>query len=182
MNNRMLDKVAKPFNVELPEAEGLDDMIGKILPAIRPHSEDLREQEFYLKRNWIEIRDDEDFHEVILHVFDEDGEYVRVVDGNIECGEWRIMNGKFVFGPSSCDAEVYELVFLDEEFFILTKHGNYRKFDRRFLVFIIEPLFKKLNWHEAMEFLFDKYRNTNSFFITITILLVLIIGIVLMLS
>lgn len=178
----MLDKVAKPFNVELPEAEGLDDLLGKVLPAIRQHSEDLREQEYYLNRNWVELRDDEDFHEVILHIFGEGGDYTCVTDGNIDCGEWRIMNGKFVYGPSSCDAEVFELVFLDEDFFILTKHGNSRKYDRRFRVFLIEPLSRRLVWNEAVEYLFDKYRNSNGFLMTAAVLFVVVIALVMLLS
>lgn len=178
----MLDKVAKPFNVELPEAEGLDDLLNKVLPAIRQHSEDLREMEYYVGRNWIEIRDDEDFHEVIMHIFGEGGDYTCVTDGNIDCGEWRLLNGKFVYGPSSCDAEVFELAFLDEEFFILTKHGNFRKYDRRYRVFLIEPLARRLVWNESIEFLFDKYRNSNGFLMTAAILLVLIIALVMLLS
>ncbi|PTM08220.1 MAG: hypothetical protein DA408_20970 [Bacteroidetes bacterium] len=178
----MLDKVAKPFNVELPEADGLDDTLNKILPAIRKHSEDLREEDFFLKKNWIEIRDDEDFHETILHIFDEGGEYVCSTDGNIECGEWRHMNGKFVYGPSSCDAEVFDLAFLDDEFFILAKHGNPRNFERRYRVFLIEKLSKKMEWNEAMEYFFDKYRNSNGFLMVAAILLLAIIAAALLLS
>ena len=178
----MLDKVAKPFNVELPEVDGLYDALDKVLPAIRKHSEDLREEEFFLRRNWIELRDEEDFHEVILHVFDDGGEYVRSTNGNIECGEWRLMNGKFVYGSSSCDGEVFDLAFLDEEFFILKKHGNSRLFDRRYHVFIIEPLYRKLEWNEAVEYLFDKYRNSNGFLITAALLLVMVIVLALLLS
>jgi hypothetical protein len=182
LNNRLLDKVAKPFNVELPEAEGMDEMIAKILPAIRPHSEDLREEEFYVGRNWIELRDDEDFHEVILHIFEEDGDYICVTDGNMDTGQWRLMNGKFVYGPSASDAEVFDLAFLDEEFFILAKHGNYNKFDHRYRVFIVEPLSKKLDWRQAMEFLFDKYRNSNGFFMTIAVLVLLVFALIMLLS
>ncbi len=178
----MLDKVAKPFNVELPESEGLDDLLNKVLPAIRQHSEDFREVEYYLGKNWIEIRDDEDYHEVVLHLFEPEGEYICSTDGNIECGEWRHLNGKFVFGPSSCDAEVFDLAFLDDDFFILQKHGNYRKFPRRYRVFLREPLAKRLVWNEAIEYLFDKYRNSSGFMITVVVLLVLIIALVLLLS
>lgn len=178
----MLDKVAKPFNVELPEAEGLDDMIIKVIGNVRQHSEDFREQEYYVGTNWLEVRDDEDFHQRILHIFNPEGEYIVSTDGNIECGEWRLLNGKFVFGPSSCDGEVYDLVFLDSDFFIIQKHGNYRNRRRRFTVFVREPLALRLEWNEAMEYLFDKYRNSNGFMITVVILVVLIIAIALLLS
>lgn len=182
LDNRMLDKVAKPFNVELPESEGLDDLLDKVLPAIRQHSQDLSEMDYYLGRNWMELRDDEDFHEMVLHLFEPEGEYVCSTDGDIECGEWRHMNGKFVYGPSSCDAEVFDLAFLDEDFFIIQKHGNFRKFPRKYRVFIREALYHRLEWNEAIEYLFDKYRNSSGFMITIVVLLVLIIAIVLLLS
>ena len=178
----MLDKVAKPFNVELPESEGLDDLLTKVLPAIRQHSEDLREMEYYLGKNWIELRDDEDYHDVKLHIFEAEGEYVCSTDGNIECGEWRLMNGKFVYGPSSCDAEVFDLAFLDDDFFIIQKHGDSRKYRRKYRVFLREPLAKRLEWNEAVEYLFDKYRNSSGFLMTAVILLVLVIAIVLLLS
>lgn len=182
VQNRMLDKVAQPFNVDLPEAEGMDDLLNKILPTIRKHSEDLREQKYYLDRHWIEIKDDEDYHEVVMHIFSEEGEYIRSTDGDIESGEWRYLGNKLVFGPSNYDGEVYELVFLDEDFFILSKHGNYRKFDHRYRVFVREPLARRMEWNEALEYLFDKYRNSNGFFITVVILLLLIIALVLLLS
>jgi hypothetical protein len=178
----MLDKVAQPFNVELPEAQGLDEMVKLIMKDIRKHSEDFREMEYYVGTNWLEVRDDEEFHEKILHIFNPEGEYIVSTDGNIECGEWRLLNGKLVFGPSSCDGEVYDLVFLDNDFFILQKHGNYRNRRRRYMVFVREPLALKLEWHEAMEYLFDKYRNSNGFLITVVVILVLIIALALLLS
>jgi hypothetical protein len=182
MENRMLDKIAKPFNVELPEAAGLDELLGKVLPVVRKYSEDLRETEYYLDKHWIEVRDEEDFHEVILHIFGEGGEYIRSVDGEINSGDWRYLGNKLVFGPGGSEGQVYELVFLDDDFFILQKHGNYRKFRRRYLVLVREPLAKNLEWHQLVEYLFDRYRNSNSFFITVVILLLLIVTLVLLLS
>lgn len=84
----MFDKVVKFFNVELLEVEGIYDMFDKILLVICKYSEDLWEDEYYFCWNWIEFCDDEDFYEVILYVFDDGGEYVCSVNGNIECGEW----------------------------------------------------------------------------------------------
>ena len=182
MENRMLDKIAKPFNVDLPEAAGLDELLGKVLPSIRKYSEDLRETHYYLDTHWIEVRDEEDFHDVVMHIFSDGGEYVRSTDGDLESGDWRYLGNKLVFGTGGSEGEVYELVFLDGDFFILQKHGNYRKFRRRYRVFVREPLARKMEWYQLVEYLFDKYRNSNSFFITVVVLLLLIVTLVLLLS
>ena len=39
----------------------------------------------------MEIRDDENFHEAVLHFFNEGGEYLQSVNGNISKGRWRLM-------------------------------------------------------------------------------------------
>lgn len=178
----MLDKIAKPFNVELPEATGLDERLVSMLPSVRKYSEDLRETKFYLGKHWIEISDEEDNHDVVLHIFNEEGEYIRSVDGDITSGSWRHLGNKLVFGAGNTEGEIYDLAFLDGDFFILQKHGNYRKFAHRYLMFVHEPLAKKMEWHQATEYLFDKYRNSNGFFITVVILLMLIVALVLLLS
>ena len=118
----------------------------------------------------------------MLHIFNPDGEYLCSTDGDIECGEWRDLGAnKLLFGPSNCDAEVFNLAFLDDDFFILKKHGNERKFSHAYRVFIREPL-ARMEWNEAIEYLFDKYRNSNGFFITIVVILLLIIVVFLLLS
>ncbi len=160
----------------------MDDLLNKVIPVVRQHSEDLWEEEYYLRKHWIEVRDDEEFHRIVMHIFNPDGEYLCSTDGDIECGEWRHLGNKLLFGPSNCDGEVFELAFLDEDFFILMKHGNYRKFSQRYRVFVREPLAKRMEWNESIEYLFDKYRNTNGFFMTIVVLLLLIIVVVLLLS
>ncbi len=181
MQGRLLDKIAKPFNVEMPERETLTSTLDVLLPQIRQHSEDLREEHFFLERHWIEVRDDETFHEVVLHVFHDGGEYVTSTDGQMDCGQWQHLGNKFVLGSSTCSGTLYNLAFLDGEFFILQRHGNARSFDQKYLVLVHEPIARRMELNEALEYLYDKYRNTNSFFITVAIVVLLIVVLVFML-
>lgn len=183
MQSRLLDRIAKPFNVEMPEHQTLDDLLDNILPQIRQHSEDLNEQRFYLGKHWIDVRDDEDFHDIIMHIFNDEGEHVNVKDGEMECGGWRLMGGnKIMFGDSTCEGVVYNLAFLDDDFFVLHRHGNTRKFEHKYLFLVREPIATRMVWHEAVEYLYDKYRNSNSFFVTVAIIMMLIVAIIMLLS
>lgn len=177
MDNKFLDSIAKSFNTEMPAAETLDEYLDKVLGVVRPWSEDLKETSFYIGKHWIEVRDDEKFHSVVMHIFNEDGEYIRVVDGDLSSGEWRYLGNKLVF-----EDEVFELAFMDPEFFILTKHGNPRKFGRKYYVYVAERLAKKFTWRELVELLFNKYRDNNNFYLTISVIIILIIAIIFLLS
>jgi hypothetical protein len=173
--------LAKSFNVELPQAATLDAMLDKILPNIRPHGEDLREEKFYLGKHYLEVRDDESFHDVVLHVFNAEGEYISSTNGKVDCGEWRLLGNKMNFGPSTCEGCLYDLAFLDDEFFILQRHGNTRLFERKYMVLIVEKLAKKMEWNESMEYLFDKYRNSSAFYWLVAMIVFLLIAIMLLL-
>ncbi len=193
METKFLDRITNSLNSEPPIANSLDEALDKIIPLIRPWSEDLREQGYYLGRHWIELRDDETFHELVLHIFNEEGEYLKSSDGELTLGRWRFMVNKLFLGPRVAVADdgtdveegagqVFELAFLDREFFILRRYGNPRKFERRYFVLVIEPIARKVEWREAMDYLYNKYRNNNSFYITISVIVLLIVLIVMLLS
>ncbi len=193
METKFLDRITKSLNSEPPMADSMDEMLDKIIPMVRPWSEDLRELGNYLGRHWIELRDDETFHELVLHIFNDEGEYLKSTDGELTLGRWRFMVNKLAFGPrvsvsdDDTDVEegagqVFELAFLDKEFFILRRYGNPRKFERRYFVLVIEPIARKVEWREAMDYLYNKYRNNNSFYITMSVIVLLIILIVMLLS
>lgn len=83
MQIKILDNIARVFEVELPRSDSLDTYIDDyILPKVRPFSEDLREEEFFLNTPWLEFQDDENFHEAVLHFFHEGGSYLRCIDGD----------------------------------------------------------------------------------------------------
>jgi len=184
LQNKLLDRVAQSLNVERPEADSMDGYLKQILPVVRPLGEDLWEEEVYIGKPWLEVRDDVHFHKAILHFFHEGGEYLRSVDGNVSGGSWRILepSNKMLIEHGG-GAELFDLAFLDQQFFILDKHGDQERLgQRRFTVFLIEPLGKKLVWRDAMELLFQKYHTNNTFFRNLSLIILVIITIILALS
>ncbi len=168
----------------MPAANSLDAAIDNIIKKIRPWSEDLREEKFYVNRPWYEIRDDEDFHSHILHFFNPGGEYLRSEDGTVSAGKWRYLEStnKLIITPAKGDQELYELAFMDSNFFILKKHGKPGK--RKYFFLIFEPvgLKIKLNWTTAVEMLFGQYRDTNNFYLIFGLAILFIIVIIIVLS
>ncbi|GJM34306.1 MAG: hypothetical protein DHS20C18_33070 [Saprospiraceae bacterium] len=180
MENKLLDKIANSFNTDLPEADSMDEYLDKIIPVVRRWSEDLREENFYVGNHWIELRDDDSFHELVLHIFNPEQEYIKSVNGKMINGEWRHLGNKLLITHD--EGEVYELAFMDPEFFILKKHSNPNVMDRRYFVLVKESIARKLEWREALELLFNKYKNNNSFYLTLAVIVLLIIAIIMVLS
>lgn len=176
-----MDNFSRTFEVDLPSAETMDAYLDQIIPIVRPLSEDLREKEFYLDKGWIEIRDDERWHDKVLHFFHDNGEYLISTNGNIDSGNWRFLDhsNKFILNSS----EMFELAFLDSQFFILKKHGDQKRLGRRkYFVMVFEPIGKRIEWRDAMELLFNKYRNNNNWLMIIVVIVLLLMAIVFMLS
>ncbi|MCB0552349.1 MAG: hypothetical protein KDD02_02270 [Phaeodactylibacter sp.] len=184
MDNKFLDKVASSLSVEMPHNETMDEYLDVILKAARPLSEDLREHKFYMNKPWLEFRDDEHFHDAVLHFFNEDHEYLRSINGDVEQGSWRYLESSNKMLISLGDeSELYDLAFLDPEFFILSKHGDQQRLKKaKYFVMLFEPVGRRLEWRDAMEKLFNKYRNNNSFYLTLVVVVLLIIVLVAMLS
>lgn len=179
--NILLDKIARSFNVELPPRANMEEYLNVILPAIRQWSEDLREEEFYLGKGWLEIRDQDDFHESVLHFFNDEGEYLQSVDGNVHKGIWRYMPqvNKLMIeqmaGGNVIKSELFDLAYMDDKFFILKKHGDQvRKGNSKFWVMGQERAVAGLEWRDIMELLFNKYRDNSSFYRTALILVVIL--------
>ncbi len=170
----------------MPEAQSIDDYLEeKILPKVRPWSEDLREERFYLRKSWLEFRDDVNFHKTVLHFFNEGGEYLKSEDGEISAGRWRYLpdSNKFmILEEKSQEGELFDLAFLDDDFFILRKHGDQRRLGKRaYFLMIHEPLGKKTDWREAMELLYDKAGRSIGFYVILIIALLLVIAILVLL-
>lgn len=182
MESKFLDKMAKPFSEKMPTADSLDTYLDKLLKEARAHSEDLREAKFYVARPWVEVRDDETFHDTILHYFNPNNEYIKTTNGNSKTGVWRIIEGSnklMIYEKKDGDAEMFELAFLDDQFFILTKHGDQKRIGgRKYFMMLFEPVAKKYVWREAIELLYTKYQSSNSFYFIIAIIFILLILIV----
>lgn len=110
---------------ELPYRESLDEYIDLILPDIYTLGEDLREEGFYLDESWLEFNDDEEDRHITLHFFRAGNEYMQSEDGDINRGSWELMERKnYLILDTGAGTELYQLAFLNSDFFILRKHGN----------------------------------------------------------
>lgn len=164
----------------MPYSETMDDYLDELLPSMRAIGEDLREDHFYLNRPWLEFRDDEKFHDTILHFFHEGGEYLKSVNGDVSKGGWRYLESS---NKMLIEDELYDLGYLDGEFFVLAKHGDQKRLKKRkYFVMVHEPVGKKLEWRDVVEKMYSKYRGSNNIYYLLAFVAVLIIILVVVLS
>ncbi len=182
LNFKFLDNIADLFNQEMPVASDLDGYLDKVIKLIKHDSEDLREEKFYVGKHLVEVRDDDDFHEIVLRIFNPEEEYLLSIDGDLVCGSWRYIQNKMIFGQKDCDGEIFESAFIDDEFLILKKLGNPKAMERKYLFLVKESIARKMEWREAVEHLFNKHQDNNNFFILTSVIVLLIILLVFMLS
>lgn len=181
MNLSIFDEIKRSFSIELPYMERMDDYVDFIVGAIRPLSEDLSEPQYYLDTRWREFRDKDDFHNAVLHIFREGGEYLQVTDGNILKGSWKLLAKSntmiLEYGPNS---ELYDLVFLDSNFFILRKHGDQQRLKKsKYFVMAREGHAAKLEWRDVMESLFNEYRQNYRFKFFIALVFIVVLAVML---
>ncbi len=186
LGDKLLERVTRTFSEpEIPEQESLDEYLDAIIPNIRQWSEDLVEDSFFLDKPWREIRDDTAFHQDLLHFFNEGGEYLMSLDGDVTNGMWRYLEraNKFMIEHGG-EAELFELAFLSKDFFILSKQGHNHGAldDRKYFFMIYEPRGGGLEWNDAVQLLLDTARNNNRLYFTIALIAILIITLILLLS
>ena len=185
MDSKFLDKISQAISDEMPYAETMDSYLDQIIPKVRQYGEDLREYKFYLGKPWLEFRDDVNFHHVILHFFNEGGEYLISKDGDVSTGSWRHLpeSNKFLINGRGGSPELFDLAFLDGEYFILQKHGEqWQKGRRKYFMMMNERVGKKLEWRDAIIKLYRKTQDFNQFYMILAIIILLIIAIVIVLS
>ena len=167
---------------DLPPFKTLVEGLDYLLPYLGPFSEELNDYEFYLNRRWMEVRDDAYFQEIILHVFKESGEYLHILDGDITQGKWEHdLDGVILQHGRS--HELYQLVFLNEDFFILQKHGEHHSkgTGQRYLFFAREQLARNLEWPALLEVMYDYYKDSSSYK-TIVVFVIIVVVLVALLS
>ncbi len=179
----IIDKFSRAFNLEMPPAENMDDYLDNILPMLRPWSEDIYEfeEKNYFRSRWLEVQDSDHSHEAILHLFREEYEYLYSIDGDILFrGSWEPINDNNSFilnklaNGAIAQSELYDLAFLNKDFFILRKHGDQvRKGQKKYFVMAREGVVRNLEWREVMELLFNNYRSNPDFMLYIVLALVL---------
>lgn len=163
---KFLNYISRKLSEELPrDLQTLDQHLNYILPKVRNTSEDIREEKFWLQKRWKEIRDDEDFHEAILHIFNPGGEYLLVVDGNIMKGSWsKLGEYNTLILNIAGKNELFDLAFLNNQYFVLSKHGDQvRKGNKKYFLMVEERSAasggREIDWRNLMERLYNIYRE-----------------------
>ena len=186
MNARLLESLQRPFAEELPHLDYLDQYLDFVLPVVRHFGEDLQESHFYLGRPWLEIRDDDHFHDAVLHFFNEPNEYIRSVNGNVSRGTWRFLGAtnKFIIDhqekKDAITSELYDLAYLDGQFFILRKHGDQPSLGNpKYFLMVIESQGRGLSWLDAVELLYNRHRQQRQTYLILTLIALMLIFIAL---
>ena len=180
--------ISRAISPDLPKDLGdMDSHLNFILPKIIPYGEDLREENFWLSKRWKEVRDDEGFHESILHIFNEGGEYLLSLDGNVVKGNWKRLNkDNTLILEIAGKSELFDLRFLNGDFMVLTKHGDQvKKGLLRYSCLVYEPATrsggKELDWRNIMEKMFNIWRE-NSLSLVAWLIFVGAIGLIIYMS
>lgn len=161
----------------------MDAYIDFLLKHIKPYSGNFSEPSLFVNKRWQEFRDDEDFHESVLFIFQDDGEgtLLQSIDGNIGHGSWQVLDKKKTMIIESAGkkqkSELFDLAFLNKEFFVLKKHGNQKRIDKKkYLVFALEGANSKLDWVDLMEKMYELYsKNWLYSFLVVAFLFLLAI-------
>lgn len=180
MQERLLDKIAEPFNIQLPERSTMDQTIDDILRIIAKNSNSITEEEYFVDRQWVEMSDDLGENAVKLFVFQGGGgggSILMSTNGRVENASWSVLDRtqKIIISSGMQGGELYNLAFLDADFFIIRRHGDPRAHPRRYRMFVNERVAGRLEWNEALEMLYAKYRNTSTPFLIAALLVVLTI-------
>ena len=156
--------ISRAFSPELPADIGtLDQHLDFILPHVTGFGEDIREPQFWQSRRWAEVRDEDGFHESILHIFNPGGEYLLVLDGNIIKGGWKQLgNYNSLIIEINGRSELFDVRFLNGLFLVLTKHGDQvRKGFRKYFLLVHEPA-GRMDWRNLMELMFNIHRERST--------------------
>jgi hypothetical protein len=180
--------ISRAVSPDLPKDLGdMDDHLAFILPKVIPYGEDLREENFWISKRWKELRDDEGFHEAILHIFNSGGEYLLSLDGNVVKGTWKRLNqDNTLIIEVSGKSELFDLRFLNGDFMVLSKHGDQARIGKRkYFCLVHEKAAKadgrEMDWRNLMEKMFNIWRD-NSLSLLAWLVFIIAIGFIIYLS
>jgi hypothetical protein len=169
-----LNRFNKILTAELPsDLRTLDQHLDFIIPKINEYGEDLSETEYWTNKRWKEVREGEQFHEAILHIFTPGAEYMMVIDGNIINGSWKQLGtDNTMILEIAGKKELFDLRFMNGEFLILTKHGNQTRDGQRKYFFLVEERKSRnpengveLSWRVLCERLYNIFRDDSKSFL-----------------
>jgi len=191
VNIPYIEFLFRPLRSEMPHYESLDEYIDYIIPKVAPYSEDLYEEEYYTEKLWREVSDRDNFLNVVVHILKKrdsehdlfnaasGADYMVSTDGDITKGNWTRPDGQgssIITLKMGVKYELYERIFINEDFFILKKHGDkWQEGGRKkYLVLGRESHVKGLEWREVVELLFDVYRYRIQFILTVLVVAIIV--------
>lgn len=182
MDDRLLDKIAEPFNLNLPEHETLEQAIDEFLPAVARFGKvDLTDDSIPMyKVVWTKMSDKPGYTTISIHEFMPSGEIRIANDGAMDSATFKVLTSKRVIIGASAhrDAYLYETAFMDNDFMIFKRHGNQANFagQPKYLFYCREAIGSRLTWDEALEKMVDKYRNNEFPWVFVAIVAAIIIA------
>jgi len=190
VNIPYIEFLFRPLRSEMPHYESLDEYIDYIIPKIAPYGEDLYEEEYYTEKLWREVSDKDNFLNVVVHILKKKGEehdlfnassgadYMMSIDGDIIKGNWTRPDGQgsnIITLKIATKYELYQKIFINDDFFILKKHGDkWQNTGRKYLVLGRESHIKDLEWREVVELLYDVYRYRIQFILTVLLAAIIV--------
>ncbi len=183
MEDRLLDKIAEPFNLNLPEHETMEQAIDEFLPAVRKFGEkDLTDEDAPIYNiDWVSMTDKPGATSVSLNTFLPTGEIRIARDGAMDGMAYKVLSSNRVIIGESLHrgAFLYELQFMDNDFLIFKRHGNEANMSDKYLFYCREAIGTRLVWNEALEQMVDKYRNNEFPWIPVLVVVAIVIGVML---
>ncbi len=143
----------------------MDDFLDDLIPRIHHWSEDLAEREYYTgDYPWREVRDDDFFEESVLYFFKDENEFLFSINGNVQNGQWRALESNKILIEKNAmqhsDSELYNMLFMNDEFMILDKPGDQRSLGKsKYLVLVREHKMRHLDWRSIMSKLSEDHKK-----------------------
>lgn len=182
----LISRIFTSMNNDLPKFDNLDQGVDFLMKYLRGFSDGLDEYDKYVNKRWLEARTDIKFHESVLHIFEEDGNYLRIIDGDIYSGGWEHRHNGFIKQINKSN-ELFELVFLNDSFFIIKKYGDHsakKNHQQKYFFLVTERQVKILRgklrrdpeWPDILEEMYLIYKNnTNYTMIVVTFFFIIIV-------
>ena len=167
MEDRLLDKIAEPFNLQLPEFESMEAMLDGVLPSLKGSTTSYLDADDpdnpLFAGNWVRMTDTPGATQVVLYTFSPMGNIRIATDGEISNSSFEIESRtRIIMGESPHRGSMlYNLVLLNNDYFILMRHGNTENFKNKYVVFCTEAIGSRLKWDEALERLVAQHRDSN---------------------
>jgi len=176
----MLNYFSRSAIESFPDCETLDDFLDAILPTIADQGE-VFEPDKFTDIRWMEIRDQDDFQDAVLHIFCKNHhEYLISIEGNILKGIWRMLPvGTTLILEVGGRHELYDCRFCQSDFLILQKHGDQsRRGQSKYFLLGREEVVRDSDWKDAINVLYSRYSGNTSFMIVIAVIILILVIII----